>query len=149
MQSRDRLIVAIDRSGRDDILRLADALHGTAGILKIGLQAFIANVLAERRIAFDEAANGADAVKSLKKNEYTLIFLDLLMPRIDGWGVIDYLRRVKAAKPPRIFIVTGVKNQTLSAADRDIVAGVIYKPLDAGEVDRVIQQSLRDTRVTK
>src|SRR5438105_4441503 len=43
MQSRDRLIVAIDRSGRDEILRLADALHGTAGILKIGLQAFIAN----------------------------------------------------------------------------------------------------------
>ena len=43
MQSRDRLIVAIDRSDRDDILRLADALDGAAGLLKIGLQAFIAN----------------------------------------------------------------------------------------------------------
>lgn len=43
MQSRDRLIVAVDRSGRDDILRLAEALDGAAGILKIGLQAFIAN----------------------------------------------------------------------------------------------------------
>lgn len=39
----DRLIVAIDRSSRDDILRLADALHGVAGFLKIGLQAFVAN----------------------------------------------------------------------------------------------------------
>ena len=43
MQSRDRLIVAVDRSGRDDILRLADALDGAAGVLKIGLQAFVAN----------------------------------------------------------------------------------------------------------
>jgi orotidine-5'-phosphate decarboxylase len=43
MQSRDRLIVAIDRSERDDILRLAEALDGAAGFLKIGLQAFIAN----------------------------------------------------------------------------------------------------------
>ena len=43
MQSRDRLIVAIDRSRRDDILRLADALDGAAGVLKIGLQAFVAN----------------------------------------------------------------------------------------------------------
>jgi len=43
MQSRDRLIVAIDRSSRDDILRLADALHGVAGMFKLGLQAFIAN----------------------------------------------------------------------------------------------------------
>jgi orotidine-5'-phosphate decarboxylase len=47
MQSRDRLnnrlIVALDRSSRDDILRLADQLHGVAGALKIGLQAFVAN----------------------------------------------------------------------------------------------------------
>lgn len=43
MQSRDRLIVALDRSSRDDILRLADQLHGVAGAFKIGLQAFVAN----------------------------------------------------------------------------------------------------------
>jgi orotidine-5'-phosphate decarboxylase len=43
MQARDRLIVAIDRSSRDDVLHLADELHGVAGTLKIGLQAFIAN----------------------------------------------------------------------------------------------------------
>ncbi|MGH9422819.1 MAG: orotidine-5'-phosphate decarboxylase [Thermoanaerobaculia bacterium] len=39
----DRLIVAIDRSSRDEILRLADVLHDATGLLKIGLQAFIAN----------------------------------------------------------------------------------------------------------
>ena len=43
MQSRDRLIVALDRSSRDEILRLVDALHGVAGTFKIGLQAFIGN----------------------------------------------------------------------------------------------------------
>jgi orotidine-5'-phosphate decarboxylase len=42
MQATDRLIVAIDRSDRDEILRLSDALHA-AGVLKIGLQAFVAN----------------------------------------------------------------------------------------------------------
>jgi orotidine-5'-phosphate decarboxylase len=43
MQSRDRLIIALDRSSLDEIFRLADALHGVAGAFKIGLQAFIAN----------------------------------------------------------------------------------------------------------
>jgi orotidine-5'-phosphate decarboxylase len=43
MQARDRLIVALDRSSRDDILRLIDQLHGAAGAFKIGLQAFVAN----------------------------------------------------------------------------------------------------------
>jgi orotidine-5'-phosphate decarboxylase len=43
MQARDRIIVAIDRSSRDDILRMVDALAGVVGVFKIGLQAFIAN----------------------------------------------------------------------------------------------------------
>jgi orotidine-5'-phosphate decarboxylase len=43
MQPHDRLVIAVDVSAREDILRLADVLHGAAGVLKIGLQAFIAN----------------------------------------------------------------------------------------------------------
>jgi len=43
MQPRDRLVIALDVSTRDEVLRLVDALHGTAGVFKIGLQAFIAN----------------------------------------------------------------------------------------------------------
>jgi orotidine-5'-phosphate decarboxylase len=43
MEARDRLIVALDASTREEILSLADRLEGVAGVLKIGLQAFIAN----------------------------------------------------------------------------------------------------------
>jgi serine/threonine protein kinase len=103
----------------------------------------IGSVLAQHRIAYDEAANGADAVKALKGKEYTMLFLDLLMPRIDGWGVIDYLRRAKATKMPRIFVITGVKDQTLSTADKDIVTSLLYKPLEPSAVDSVVMKTLR------
>ena len=43
MHARDRLVVAVDLSARDEILRLVDTLRGTAGMFKIGLQAFIGN----------------------------------------------------------------------------------------------------------
>ena len=43
MQASDRLIVAADLSSRDGILALADEMSGIAGVLKIGLQAFVAN----------------------------------------------------------------------------------------------------------
>jgi len=39
----ERLVIAIDASSREEILRLADALRGVAGMLKIGLQAFVSN----------------------------------------------------------------------------------------------------------
>jgi orotidine-5'-phosphate decarboxylase len=43
MQPLDRLVIALDLSSRDEILRLVDELRGTVGVFKIGLQAFIAN----------------------------------------------------------------------------------------------------------
>lgn len=43
MQARQRLVVALDLSTRDDILRAVEQLSGVAGVFKIGLQAFIAN----------------------------------------------------------------------------------------------------------
>lgn len=43
MTPADRLIVAIDRSSREDILRLAGQLRGVCGLVKIGLQAFVSN----------------------------------------------------------------------------------------------------------
>jgi len=62
MQSRDRLIVALDRSRRDEVLRMADALRDACGAFKIGLQAFV--------------ANGPDLVRELVRRG-DKIFLDL------------------------------------------------------------------------
>ncbi len=99
----------------------------------------IANILAQHHFAYDEAANGADAVKLLKSRDYALIFVDLLMPRIDGWGVLDYLRSHRGDRPlPRTYVVTGVQNQKLSTADRDIVTALLYKPIDVGQVERIV-----------
>lgn len=99
----------------------------------------LADVLRRHQIAFDEVANGADAVKLLKSNDYGLVFLDLLMPRVDGWGVIDFLRSRRSARSPRLFVVTGVQNQKLSVADQDIVSGLLYKPLDLGEIEKLLR----------
>jgi orotidine-5'-phosphate decarboxylase len=43
MTDSERLIVALDLSTRAEILAMADELRGVAGMMKIGLQAFIAN----------------------------------------------------------------------------------------------------------
>ena len=40
---KERLVVALDRSSRSDILSLAGAVRGVAGMVKIGLQAYVAN----------------------------------------------------------------------------------------------------------
>jgi serine/threonine protein kinase len=98
----------------------------------------LTSVLQRHQIAYDEAANGADAVKLLKANVYSLVFIDLLMPRIDGWEVLDFLRSHRPQPMPRTFIITGVQNQKLSTADRDIVSGLLYKPIDMEQVEKIV-----------
>jgi serine/threonine-protein kinase len=97
------------------------------------------SVLQRYAIAVDEAENGADAVKCLKQNDYSLVFLDLLMPRVDGWGVIDYIRARRGKRQPQIFVVTGVQDQKLSTADQDVVSGLLYKPIDITQVEKVVK----------
>ncbi len=78
-------------------------------------------------------------MKFLKTNDYALVFVDLLMPRVDGWGVIDYVRSHPRARMPRVFVVTGVQNQKLSVADQDIVSGLLYKPIDVAMIERLLR----------
>ena len=51
-----------------------------------------------RRRPASSAADGLEAIELLKKHEYAVILLDLMMPRLDGLGVIDWLR----TNPPLI-----------------------------------------------
>lgn len=63
MQPTDRLVVAVDLSEREDILRLVDSLRGSVGVFKLGLQAFIAN---GPSIVRDVVAGGARVFLDLK-----------------------------------------------------------------------------------
>jgi serine/threonine protein kinase/ActR/RegA family two-component response regulator len=100
----------------------------------------LCSVLRQKGVQYDEAINGAEAIKLLKQNQYGIVFLDLLMPRIDGWGVLDFLRS-KGSNSAKIYIMTAFREQRLSAADQEIVAGMIYKPIDQAEIDRVLQKA--------
>ena len=100
----------------------------------------LCTVLRQKGVPYDEAVNGAEAIKKLKEHQYGVVFLDLLMPRIDGWGVLDFIRS-KGRGNAQIYILTAFREQRLSAADQEIVAGMIHKPIDEAEIDRVLHKA--------
>ena len=99
-------------------------------------------ILRQNGVPYDEAANGAEAIKQIKQNQYGIIFLDLMMPRIDGWGVLDFIRSKSKIEDTKIYVLTAYREQRLSTADQEVVAGMIYKPIEEGEIDRIVQKSL-------
>jgi DNA-binding response OmpR family regulator len=42
-----------------------------------------------------EAEDGMDALELIKKNEYSIIILDVMMPKVDGWTVVREVRKTK------------------------------------------------------
>ena len=100
--------------------------------------------LAKRqRIECDCAGNGVEAVAALKERDYSQIFLDIMMPRIDGWGVLDYLRAHTKENMPSVFVVTAFLDQVVSTADRQLVNGILYKPVDADDVAALMRECVR------
>jgi len=52
----------------------------------------LAATLREENYAVDTAADGADGLFKAQQNTYDAILLDVMLPKLDGWGVLAALR---------------------------------------------------------
>ncbi|MDQ3283530.1 MAG: response regulator [Acidobacteriota bacterium] len=95
----------------------------------------------------DVVATGRDAIAAMKSRKYDVALMDLNMPRLSGWEVLDFLRSNLGARPKRLFIVTGFADQQLSAPDRSLVDAVLYKPVASDELRTLVTECLRGGHV--
>lgn len=65
---------------------------------------YIAKGLTENNFVVDVAQNGVDGLHFLLTNEYDLAILDVMLPGIDGWKVIEMARQ--AGKQTPIMFLT-------------------------------------------
>ena len=56
------------------------------------IRAMLAKVIERQNVDVDTARDGAEAIDRLDKDGYQMIVLDLMMPRVDGWGVLRYMQ---------------------------------------------------------
>lgn len=86
-------------------------------------------VIAERSgVLADEAANGADALELLDRNTYDLLLLDLAMPWVNGFDLIERVRH--KARRPAIIVLSAFSRQALGELDPSIVQCIVRKPFD-------------------
>ena len=109
-------------------------------------RACVRDVLAATGILCDEADNGTDAVRLLRERAYAFAFIDLFLPRIDGWGVLDYVHRRRLFAAMRVFVVTSGKAPRFSSVDRMTITNVLCKPLDAHRVEDAIAAAAASPR---
>jgi threonine synthase len=77
----------------------------------------------------DEANNGTSGLELVKAKQPDLILLDLMMPEMDGFQVLDYLRADEATRHIPVIIVTA---KELTREDMDRLDGQIDGLLQKG-----------------
>lgn len=93
----------------------------------------------------DTAKDGMDAVGKLAGDIPDLILLDLMMPRMNGFGFLDHVRQNLETKPVRVLVATA---KVLEDADQEKlgswpVVGVLNKgELDIGQMVTIVNEAL-------
>lgn len=82
-------------------------------------------------------ADGEEAVKQLAAQKFDVIVLDLLMPRMNGAQVLDYMAAHGDATP--VVVVSGASSEHRQSLDSRIVRVTLQKPFEVGELRAVLR----------
>ena len=78
-----------------------------------------------------DASNGQEALKMIQEKQPDVVLLDMIMPALDGFGVLAQLQRTALEKRPRVIAVTALGRDDFIR--RAVELGVMYymiKPVD-------------------
>jgi len=88
------------------------------------------------------ARNGAEALSRLRSSRFDLMLLDVWMPRMDGLGVLDRLKKTK--RPPRVVVMTSDDApETLLRAIRQRAYRYVHKPVEPATLVALVRDALR------
>lgn len=90
-----------------------------------------------------EAIDGESAVAAAREHRPDVIILDVVMPRMDGFAVLDALRHDEATRDIAILMVTtaGTSADVKHGADEG-ADGYIVKPFNHAELRAKVSQLL-------
>ena len=95
----------------------------------------IACLRGESGIHFDQAASGLEAIEKLSLKKYDLMFLDLNMPDIGGYEVIDFVRGQDKVRQLPIVVLTTRGDEGSKSKALELGASLfITKPFAPDEI---------------
>jgi CheY-like chemotaxis protein len=110
-----------------------------------GVRGLLRAVLGRRGIECEFAADGMEALDKVVSREYCAVVLDLMMPYVDGYAVMQRLAEVKPDLP--VIVMTANVLGGLAGVDGSRVTAVLRKPFQISELEAAIAQTLCEPRL--
>ena len=100
------------------------------------IRKLVEKLLLRKGITVETAHDGRQAIDKLRSENYSVVILDLMIPELNGFQVIDFVKTNQIKVP--IAVVSAVSHQALAKLDLDVVKLVISKPFDVDEFTKKI-----------
>lgn len=91
----------------------------------------------------EAALNGEEAIDAIQKKQPDILILDLLMPKVDGFGVLEYIKKKKYVFP---VIVLSNLNQGIDKSkcqEFNVVEYFVKSELDIAKLIEVMQKLMQ------
>lgn len=93
------------------------------------IRALVTKIVERAGFPTESACDGADAIAKLEAGDFRVMVIDLMMPNVDGYGLIDYIRQRGGVKPAIIVISAG-DSAGFRQLDGSMVHSILRKPFD-------------------
>ena len=105
------------------------------------IRSLVALALARAGLTCDTAEDGVYAVEHLTEKRYSVLLLDMSMPRLDGAGVLKEVHAFYAddSERPIVLVMTAAPQQEPLQPFAEIVHAVISKPFDVKELRELVK----------
>jgi CheY-like chemotaxis protein len=90
------------------------------------IRQILTKILEREGLTVESAADGFEAIEKIREGDYALILLDLMMPHIDGFGVLRFLGQSRPDELSNVVVMTALSPEYL----HHDLPRVIFKPFD-------------------
>jgi CheY-like chemotaxis protein len=106
------------------------------------IRAMVERILRREHFDVESARDGFEAIEKLTHNDYGAILLDLMMPRVDGQGVLRFLEEKKAQATPSVILMTANLQGAHDTASAAPVFRILSKPFDIDQLISHVRDAL-------
>nr|MCR5452559.1 response regulator [Lachnospiraceae bacterium] len=107
-------------------------------------------ILTGYRMRIDYALSGKDAIEKCKSNYYDLIFMDHMMPEMDGVEAVSNIRKIEGRRGEASIIIALTANAVSGSREMFLNSGFdgfVAKPINKREMERLIVRLLPVSKV--
>lgn len=95
--------------------------------------------LRRAKLDADTATGGEAAIECLGARHYKVLLLDLMMPVVSGWDVLDWLAEHRDRKPRTVIVITAADREVTHRLNPDVTNAIIFKPFDVFELSAYVK----------